>query len=81
MSNPESDEFVQRELRVGRRKRIEWWSLLGLAVVAVAIGVATYLRETVSPVFHVGVLGLLCPFTACAAIGLGAGIIAERYDT
>lgn len=80
MSNVEPDEFVQRELRIGRRKRIEWWSLQGLAVLALAIGAATYLRETVSPAFQVGVLGLLVLFTACAGVGLGAGIIADRYD-
>lgn len=80
MSNPEPDEFVERELRAVKRKRIEWWSLQGLAVLALAIGAATYLRETVSPLFQAGVLGFLGLFTVCAAVGLCAGVIVERAD-
>lgn len=79
MSNPEPEEFLERELRVAARKRIEWRSIQGMALLGVAIGVATYLRETISPVFQVGVLGLLLLFAVCATAGLGAGVLAERF--
>lgn len=79
MAGTDADDFVKQELRAGKRKRIEWRALQGLVVSGLAIGVALYLRETISPLFQLAIYGLLVTFILYAGIGVIAGIVAEWY--
>lgn len=79
MTNDDSEDFVKQELRAGKRKQIEFQAIQGLVASGLAIGVAMYLRETISPIFQSAIYALLILFIICACIGVGAGIIVNRY--
>lgn len=72
------DAFARREIRAGKRNRIEFRATQGILLFGLSAAASVHLRETVSAAFDVAVMVSLALFTACVLVALCSERLAAR---
>lgn len=74
----DSEAFAHREIRAGKRNRIEFRATQGILLSGPSVAASVHLRETVSAAFDVAVTVSLTLFTTCILAALCAERLAAR---